>query len=56
MEQIENQRQSVAGVNLDEELANMLQFQRSFNAAARVLNTFDEMLNQIVNGLGLVGR
>lgn len=54
--QIENQRQSVAGVNLDEELANMLQFQRSFNAAARVLNTFDEMLNQIVNGLGLVGR
>ena len=56
VEQIENQRQSVAGVNLDEELANMLQFQRSFNAAARVLNTFDEMLNQIVNGLGLVGR
>jgi flagellar hook-associated protein 1 len=54
--QIENQRQSVAGVNLDEELANMLQFQRSFNAAARVLTTFDEMLNQIVNGLGLVGR
>lgn len=54
--QIDNQRQSVAGVNLDEELANMLQFQRSFNAAARVLNSFDEMLNQIVNGLGLVGR
>lgn len=54
--QIENQRQSVSGVNLDEELANMLQFQRAFNAAARVMTTFDEMLNQIVNGLGLVGR
>ena len=56
LSQIENQRQSVSGVNLDEELANMLEYQRSFNAAARVLNTFDEMLNQIVNGLGLVGR
>ena len=52
LEQIENQRQSVAGVNLDEELSNMLQYQRSFNAAARVMTTLDEMMNQIVNGLG----
>lgn len=49
---LDNQRQSVSGVNLDEELSNMLQFQRSFSAAARVMNTMDEMLNQIVNGLG----
>ncbi len=49
---VDNQRQSVSGVNLDEELANMLQFQRSFSAAARVMTTMDEMLNQIVNGLG----
>lgn len=55
-EQIENQRQSVAGVNLDEELSRMLQFQRAFSASARVMNTLDEMLNQVVNGLGLVGR
>lgn len=54
--QIDFQRQSESGVNLDEELANMLQYQRSFNAAARVMNTLDEMLNQVVNGLGLVGR
>ncbi|PIQ28489.1 flagellar hook-associated protein FlgK [bacterium (Candidatus Blackallbacteria) CG17_big_fil_post_rev_8_21_14_2_50_48_46] len=51
-EGIDNQRQSIAGVNMDEELSNMLQFQRSFSAAARVMNTMDEMLNQIVNGLG----
>lgn len=51
-QQIDNQRQSVAGVNLDEELANMLQYQRSFNAAARVMSTLDEMLNLVVNGLG----
>ncbi|MGV3524983.1 MAG: flagellar hook-associated protein FlgK [Candidatus Sericytochromatia bacterium] len=55
-DQIENQRQSVSGVSLDEELANMLQYQRSFNAAARVMNALDEMLSQVVNGLGLVGR
>ncbi|MEZ0375227.1 MAG: flagellar basal body rod C-terminal domain-containing protein [Candidatus Sericytochromatia bacterium] len=30
----------------------MLQYQRSFNAAARVMTTLDEMMNQIVNGLG----
>ncbi len=56
LNQIDFQRQSESGVNLDEELANMLQYQRSFNAAARVMNTLDEMLNQVVNGLGLVGR
>jgi flagellar hook-associated protein 1 len=46
---LENQRQSVSGVNLDEELSNMLQFQRSFSAAARVMTTMDQMLEQIVN-------
>ena len=51
--QIENERQSVAGVNLDEELSRMLQYQTAFNAAARVMNTFDAMMNQIVNGLGV---
>ncbi len=52
LDQLENQRQSVSGVSLDEELTNMLQYQRSFNAAARVMNALDEMLAQIVNGLG----
>lgn len=51
-QQIDNERQSVAGVNMDEELSRMLQQQTAFNAAARMMNTFDSMLNQIVNGLG----
>lgn len=50
--QINNLRQSVSGVNLDEELSNMLQFQRSFAAAAKIMNALDEMTNQIINGLG----
>lgn len=52
VDQLNTQRQSVSGVNLDEELSKMLQYQRSFSAAARIMNTLDEMTNQIVNGLG----
>ncbi len=51
-DQISNQSEAVSGVNLDEELTHMLQAQRAFAAAARVMNTMDEMLNRIVNGLG----
>jgi flagellar hook-associated protein 1 FlgK len=49
MAQIENQIQSVSGVNLDEEMANMLRFQRSYQAAARALNMFDQMTQELIN-------
>jgi len=45
-----------AGVSLDEEATNMLQFQHAYQAAARVITTMDEMLNTLINGTGLVGR
>jgi len=51
-----DQRESVAGVSLDEEAANMAKAQRSYEAAARVLNAFDEMLDLVINRMGLVGR
>ncbi len=47
----ENLRQSVMGVNLDEEMANMVQFQHGYNAAAKVINMMDEMLDRIINRL-----
>ncbi len=50
------QRESVTGVNLDEEAANMAKFQRAYQAAARVMTAYDEMLERVINGLGLVGR
>ena len=50
--QLKNQQSSVSGVNLDEELTRMLQYQRAYQAAARVLNMADSFLNQIINGLG----
>lgn len=48
--------QSNAGVSLDEEMTNLLLFQRSFQAASRVITTIDEMMDTLVNRTGTVGR
>jgi len=56
VEQLENSRQSVQGVSLDEEMAQMIKYQHAFDAAARVITTFDEALNTVVNKMGIVGR
>lgn len=45
----ENRRQSVSGVSLDEEMANLVKFQHSYNAAARLISTTDQMLDTIIN-------
>jgi flagellar hook-associated protein 1 FlgK len=50
--QLQNLQSTVSGVNMDEELTNMLEYQRSYQAAARVMNTADDMLMDIINGLG----
>lgn len=54
--QITNWRESVSGVNMDEEISDMIRFQKGYNAAARVLTTMDEMLDKLINGTGVVGR
>jgi flagellar hook-associated protein 1 FlgK len=51
--QIENSRQSVQGVSIDEEMANLVKFQRAYEAAARVITTMDEALITIINGVGV---
>ena len=55
-DQINSQRQAVSGVNLDEELMNIIILNKGFGAMARYINTYDEMLDKIINGFGLVGR
>ena len=50
------QKQSVAGVSLDEEAARLVQSQRAYEAAARALTAFDEMADTIINRMGVVGR
>jgi flagellar hook-associated protein 1 FlgK len=54
--QIESGRQAISGVSLDEEMSNMIRFQHSYNASARMITTIDEMLDKIINGMGVVGR
>lgn len=53
---LENQRQSVAGVSLDEEVANLIKFQHAYQAAARAMTAADQALDTIINRMGLVGR
>jgi flagellar hook-associated protein 1 FlgK len=53
---VDGQRESVAGVNLDEEMTNMLSYQRAYEAASRMLNAVDEALDTLINRTGLVGR
>ncbi|MGB9673619.1 MAG: flagellar hook-associated protein FlgK [Anaerolineales bacterium] len=49
-------RQAVSGVNLDEEAANLIRYQRGFEAATRMISVIDQMLDKIINGMGIVGR
>ena len=49
---ISNQRQSISGVSLDEEMTNLLQYQQAYQASARVMNAINETLNTLINQVG----
>jgi flagellar hook-associated protein 1 FlgK len=49
VQQAELRRQSVSGVNTDEELVNMLRVQQSYQAAAKMITAADEMLKTLIN-------
>ncbi len=49
---IGNQRQSVSGVSLDEEMTNLISFQRGYQASARTLNAMDSMLETLIEHTG----
>jgi flagellar hook-associated protein 1 len=51
----DSRRQSTNGVSLDEEMTNMVRFQRGYQASARALSTMDEMLDVLINRTGKVG-
>ena len=52
----ENLQTSGASVDVDEEMTNMLTFQRAYQGAARVMTAIDEMLDVLINRTGVVGR
>jgi flagellar hook-associated protein 1 len=43
------QRNSVSGVSLDEEMTDLIRFQRAFEASARLITTISDMLETVVN-------
>ena len=53
---IQNSRDSVSGVSLDEEASNMMMYMSAYSASSRLMTTLDEALNTLINGTGLVGR
>lgn len=50
---VDQQRQSVSSVSLDEEMSNMIKFQHAYNASARNITVIDEMLDTIINRMGV---
>ena len=47
-EGLATQQQSISGVNADEESIDLIQFQRAFQASARLLTVIDEMLETLI--------
>jgi flagellar hook-associated protein 1 FlgK len=49
VEQLNQRKESISGVSLDEEMVNLIQYQYAYQAAARVITVVDEMLDTIIN-------
>jgi flagellar hook-associated protein 1 len=52
---LEDRRQSVSGVSLDEEMTNLVKFQRGYQASARAMSAVDSMLETLITRTGRVG-
>jgi flagellar hook-associated protein 1 FlgK len=52
---ISNQRQSVSGVSLDQEMTNLTQFQQSYQASARMMNTMESVIDTLISTVGGAG-
>ncbi len=55
-EHLSDRRQAISGVSMDEEVANLLSYEKAFQAGGRIINIIDEMLDQVINRMGLAGR
>jgi flagellar hook-associated protein 1 FlgK len=50
---IDQERQSIAGINLDEQTQNLIKYQTAYQAAAKTISTLSQLLDTIVTGLGV---
>jgi flagellar hook-associated protein FlgK len=53
---VDADREGVSGVSTDEEMTNMLQYQNSYSASARMVSAIDQMMDTLINHMGLVGN
>ncbi|MED5098976.1 flagellar hook-associated protein FlgK [Niallia circulans] len=53
---VEQTRMSVSGVSIDEEMVDLIKYQQAYNSAARMITIVDEMLDKVINGMGVGGR
>lgn len=56
LDNISYQRESVSGVSTDEEITNMIMFEKAYSAASRLITAIDEQLDTLINRTGIVGR
>lgn len=54
--EINTSRDSVSSVDLNDEAASMMMYQKTYAAACRMMTTIDEVLDKLINGTGVVGR
>lgn len=55
LQSVTERRASTSSVSLDEEMTNMITFQKAYSASARMITAIDETLDKIINGMGRVG-
>lgn len=48
LQQLNNQRSSISGVSLDEEAANLIQYQQAYAASAKVVSTINSMMETVI--------
>jgi flagellar hook-associated protein 1 FlgK len=55
LQQLNDQRASISGVSLDEEAANLVQYQDAYSASAQVITAINDMLNAVIQMTTLTG-
>jgi flagellar hook-associated protein 1 FlgK len=53
MGDLKDLRDTISGVNIDEELADIIKFQHGYNAAAKFISVQDSLLDTVINRLGI---